>query len=200
MECSICMENIKQSAIASCAHHFCYTCLIKWCEHNMTCPKCRMPIREIRRDSEFDLLVTSASSSSNASSDDNTDDQGSDCSQHEDETAADTRVAVNKVLKIPSGTFAGMRLCNARDGPGLMVSALLRRDQGTKCGFKVGDLITSMNGVPCVHHEQSIKLINEATRASSDVTCVILSKAATSRSLFPRVNPIAAFPLAGTAA
>ena len=30
MECPICYEYITISAIPSCTHHFCYSCLAKW--------------------------------------------------------------------------------------------------------------------------------------------------------------------------
>ena len=57
MECAICLGDIATSATGSCAHHFCYECLVAWCAANSTCPKCRHNIREIRLDPEFDQLL-----------------------------------------------------------------------------------------------------------------------------------------------
>ena len=58
MECPICFEYINVSCIPSCTHHFCYTCLIKWCNHKKEpkCPICKIDIREIKFDKEFDEL------------------------------------------------------------------------------------------------------------------------------------------------
>ena len=32
MDCPICFNLINNSAIGSCTHHFCLSCLVKWCE------------------------------------------------------------------------------------------------------------------------------------------------------------------------
>ena len=58
MDCPICFNIIKKSAIGSCTHHFCISCLIKWCEFGGTkCPTCKLPIIEIRPDKEFDEIT-----------------------------------------------------------------------------------------------------------------------------------------------
>ena len=57
MDCAICFNHIKKSSIASCNHHFCSECLIRWCKTQNTCPKCRATINEIRPDIEFDHLT-----------------------------------------------------------------------------------------------------------------------------------------------
>lgn len=31
MECPICYDYINISCIPSCTHHFCYSCILKWC-------------------------------------------------------------------------------------------------------------------------------------------------------------------------
>lgn len=32
MECPICYDKIKNSAIGTCTHHFCLKCIIDWCK------------------------------------------------------------------------------------------------------------------------------------------------------------------------
>lgn len=43
MNCSICMERIKNKYTISCKHSFCYKCIKKWEKTNNTCPNCREP-------------------------------------------------------------------------------------------------------------------------------------------------------------
>ena len=39
MDCPICYKIIENSCIGSCVHHYCYSCLIKWCKFGgTTCP------------------------------------------------------------------------------------------------------------------------------------------------------------------
>ena len=57
MECPICYNLICDSAIGSCTHHFCYNCIIQWCQFGGTkCPICKISITHIRPDTEFDIL------------------------------------------------------------------------------------------------------------------------------------------------
>jgi len=61
MECPICFNIIKNSAIGSCTHHFCLECLLRWCEVGDTkCPVCKTSICAIKRDIEFDKLNASS--------------------------------------------------------------------------------------------------------------------------------------------
>lgn len=57
-ECSICLETIQQAAVGSCLCHFCLPCLTTSVANGLdACPKCRTPIREVRRDPEFDRIL-----------------------------------------------------------------------------------------------------------------------------------------------
>ena len=57
MDCPICYERINYSAIGTCTHHFCFTCLINWCKQGgELCPICNTRIETIRPDIEFDKL------------------------------------------------------------------------------------------------------------------------------------------------
>ena len=44
------------------------------------------------------------------------------------------------------------------------------------CGLRVADVIVSINGLPATSHEQSIRIIEEATQCSRDVVCSLLSR------------------------
>ena len=46
------LQVMRESAIGSCAHHFCLACLLETCASKPACPKCRTPVREIRADPE----------------------------------------------------------------------------------------------------------------------------------------------------
>lgn len=57
-ECSICLENLDLSALASnlnniytldCNHSFHKNCITKWLETKLTCPLCRAPIKPLKR-------------------------------------------------------------------------------------------------------------------------------------------------------
>ena len=41
LECSICLDKIKNEVILKCKHKFCKECIHKWLLENDTCPICR---------------------------------------------------------------------------------------------------------------------------------------------------------------
>ena len=49
-------------------------------------------------------------------------------------------------------------------------------------GLRVGDILVSMNGVPCVSHEQSVEVINRSSAprvlADSEIVCLVIPQAA----------------------
>ena len=95
MECGICYELIKNSCVGSCIHHFCYTCMIKWCKHSNNCPKCRFPIREIRHDTEFDFINGALNNEINM----------------------DIDTKYKRKILFPENTLAGITLKNNNKGP-----------------------------------------------------------------------------------
>ena len=151
MECGICLQTIINSCVSSCIHHFCYECMIKWCKHSNHCPKCRSFIYELHFDPEFDVINGAL-----------------------DIEIENININHKKIyLKLPENTLAGITLKNNR-GPGVIISKLSLNGQAKLIGLKVGDIILFMNGVPCRNHEQSINIINEATKSGHDVVCILL--------------------------
>ena len=174
--CAICMDVISSAAIASCAHHFCHACLLEWCASpSPACPKCRMPIHELRLDPEFDEAIAQVLGVAPAAA-----------------SAASAPLTID--LELPRGSKAGITLANSDDGgPGCKVSRVNPLDMAYRCGLRVGDVIVALNGVPTTSHDQAIALINAATLASRPVRCALRPLAR------PRHAPLAP-PAAGAAA
>lgn len=123
-ECAVCMEQMYESAIGSCVHHFCCKCLLETCAlvaQNPACPKCRTPVRELRPDPEFDAVLAAM--------------RGDDPAERHDEW----RSLYTVTLTLPPGTHAGMTVKRWKHGPGVRVRALEEADQGYLCGLRIGE-------------------------------------------------------------
>ena len=50
-DCTICLEEIKESITLKCSHSFCYNCIDEWYKQKQTCPLCRKKIgkKDIKR-------------------------------------------------------------------------------------------------------------------------------------------------------
>ena len=155
MECAICLADITISATGSCAHHFCYECLLEWCRNNSTCPKCRHNIREIRLDPEFDQLLR--------------------CDNHPGGATLKLKQPTVR-LRLSPKHRAGITLSDPQSGPGVLVAYLKPAGRAHACGLRVADVILSINGLPASSHEVAISLIEEASSASRDVVCTLLSR------------------------
>jgi len=59
IDCSICLSNIEKSndCLTNCNHFFCKECLNKWLKHNLTCPMCRVEIKNYTNEGEMTLLI-----------------------------------------------------------------------------------------------------------------------------------------------
>ena len=164
-ECSICLDPISMSAVGSCTHHYCLSCLLGTLASGVTaCPECRTPICDVKRDHEFDALLAHTANAAEAA------------------TEGETERALQRftrVLALPRGTHAGITLSKrAREGPGLVVSGLHRRDQAYRCGLRRGDVLVSVNGKPAQQPDECIDRINHLSRTSTDesVTLLVLPK------------------------
>ena len=157
MDCPICFNSITNSAIGSCTHHFCRECLIKWCEFGGTkCPTCKMSISQIRSDQEFDALNITSSSYSGANNNDLT-------------------------IDLEKNDMAGITLENhysylgfGQRGPGVVITKINEKGKCFKSGLHKGDILLSINNIPCIDHKQSIDIINNAVISSTRLTCEIL--------------------------
>ena len=174
-ECLICLEQMTQTAVGSCAHHFCVGeaclrskrhacccaslddsdlpriaaagCLLECCRLTPRCPRCQIPITAVHLDTEFDQLLKLARAGDPTTS-----------SSHDDKPNLPNRHVVR--LRLPKGARAGITLKTCRWRFGVAVSAASEEKMAFRCGLRVGDVIVSMNGVPCRTHQQSIEIIN----------------------------------------
>jgi len=162
--CPICLCEIETSAIGSCTHHFCTECLLEWCAEKPHCPTCRTVVREIRPDPEFDALNRALRGATSA-----------------DDAEKPTRrapAATEKkhqylTLRFGDGAVAGLTLASRDDGPGVRVARARHRDAAYMSGLRKGDILLSMNGVPCSDHMACVELVEAATRARRDVACIV---------------------------
>lgn len=163
-ECSVCLEPIRQSTVGSCTHHFCHSCLLRTLHAGgVACPVCKEPIKEVRRDVEFDALLAPADAA---------------------DARADPLAEFTRHLCLPPGKHAGLTLCSREGtGPGCVVLDVVRRDMAYKCGVRRGDVLISINGEPCTKPSRATELINQLsqTRSNETATLIVLPQAATVR-------------------
>ena len=142
MDCPICHDTIKDATICSCVHHFCKDCITDWCKLKNTCPVCNECIFELRRDPEFDKLNNNNKYS--------------------------IQTNLNElVIDMPSGTNPGVSLKN--NFPGVKVIRLNKKDQFYKCGVRLNSIILFINNIPCIHHQQSINIIDGLTLSNKTI-------------------------------
>lgn len=141
MECPICFEIINNSCVASCMHHYCYDCLMKWIQYGgNNCPKCKKPFFEIYFDKEFDFINNKNVTNNKIVTRDYT---------------------IKKILNFTESCKAGITI-TSNMGMGVKIKKLNKNDLFYKNGFRVNDIILFINNIVCVSHEQTIKIITEA--------------------------------------
>ena len=211
-ECVICLEQMERSAVGSCPHHFCAECLLECCRLTPRCPRCQTTVRAVHLDAEFDALLKLARAAGGqeppnpqASSDrPSTDGPALDEAQQsqppqqppqQPSPLSSLRSDVSRSryvvrLMLPRGARAGITLRTCRWRFGVAVSATVDEKMAYRCGLRVGDVIVSMNGVPCTSHEQCIETINRvsAPRAwvDAEILCLVIPNAADVRPLGAR--------------
>ena len=153
MDCAICLNKIDQSAIGSCAHHYCYHCLCRWCEFASECPKCREPISTIRRDAEFDSLCGISP-----------------------EVPRKTRgePPLSFTITFPLSTAAGVTLTN--ETPGVRVKSTRENGRAYAAGIRRNDILLSLNGIPCSTHERCAEVMNRLSAAGHSIKCAVIRK------------------------
>ena len=185
MECAICLGTIRRSAVGSCSHHFCHACLLSWLSSNPLCPKCREPVKEVRLDSEFDSLTRMLSQAGSSTS----------CGGEEEEE--ETRDEGDEVvIDFAERRKAGLTVKNVQRGPGVEVIATKEGDAAQLSGLRVGDIIVSLNGLPCKGHAEAVAHVEQASKARRRLRCVLLRRAGEPR----RTAPPAAAPSSAPAA
>ena len=77
------------------------------------------------------------------------------------------------VIDVGNGLHAGVTLRN--DSKGVRVTKLEKRNQGIKV-LKINDVITSLNGIPAIHHRDVVTGIDEATKSGYPVQLTLYKK------------------------
>lgn len=156
MECPICYDKIKYSAIGSCTHHFCIKCIIDWCKNGgEKCPVCKFPIEVIRRDIEFDSL------------------NGSNNIELES-LLPNIRITFLKDKEAGITLENNYSLTNfGRRLPGVKIIKIDKNKWSYKCGLRFGDIILFINKIPCITHKQVIEIIDNAVLSNSTVNLII---------------------------
>ena len=168
MECAICLNNIITSCVGSCNHHFCADCLLQWCKTNNVCPKCKYIIREIKADPEFDAISARC--------------KGLDKELYQEYLTSDknsfgihSKITHEIIIDYPLNSNTGITLKNC-DGPGVKITKLDYNGRARICGLGVGDIILSINNVPCINHRQTIAIFDECMFSNKNVRCLIGTK------------------------
>ena len=163
MECAICLKVINNSVSLPCLHHFCKNCIIKWCHEKDTCPKCRNFIYFIKYDPEFDEInnkireiifkvsLTHNSSLENLpinfpiSHTNNFDPQKIKfCYINFSQSSIDT---------------IGLTL-TSNDKKNIIVTKIDPQGLAALSGIKKKSILLNINGIPCISHQQTIKIID----------------------------------------
>jgi hypothetical protein len=146
MECAICFNQMSDACILTCTHHFCYSCIHKWCFFKNTCPKCRAIIYDIKFDREFDMLING------------------------DSLPKILKVNKKKNIEItfPIDSDSGITIKN--NTPGVRVIKVNSEDQFFKCGIRENDVILFINNVPCTNHYDVIEIINKYQKSNIPIT------------------------------
>jgi hypothetical protein len=160
MDCPICYNIIQCSAIGSCTHHFCYDCILQWCEFGgINCPICQTQITQISRDIEFDTINGIAATSPKK--------------MHSMQN--------NVIVNFEKNDIAGITLENnystrgfSRRGPGVTISKINDKSRCYKNGLRKNDIIIAVNNIPCTDHSQTIKIIDCCVLACRRINCSLL--------------------------
>lgn len=165
MECPICLEIIYKSAVPSCSHHFCYTCLKKLCLREIyKCPVCKFDIYEIKFDFEFDFINHKFLDLSN----------NRERSQSFPITNNNNKI----IIKFNNSNEAGITLENNKNSfkrlPGVRVKNIKTEKKMYKSGIRKNDIILFINNIPCSDHVNAIKIINYCSTNGKEIICELL--------------------------
>ena len=158
-ECGICLNRICMAAVGSCSHHFCLACLLRACSKRQECPKCRTPIRALRTDPEFDVLLRAA---------------GAPPSEAEVEHQHNALASFSYLLQLPPDSRPGLTVRRWKHGPGLVVIDVVGKDQAYRCGLRADDRIVAMNGAAVTSAEGFISTLDARARSPKTEALTLL--------------------------
>ena len=147
MDCSICLEKIKNGCKSSCSHYFCFPCLLNWFLYGgKNCPLCKTFIHEIKLDSVIKYPIVP--------------------------NQINTTSCKHIIIDFPKKSFS-LSLENHL-GYGIKVKSLKRSSQGFLSGLRKNDLILFINNIPCVDKYQSGWIIKKCTENGTPLDFLIL--------------------------
>jgi len=162
MDCNICFNQIRNSCLGSCTHHFCYGCLIQWCRHGgLSCPICKTNIREIRFDREFDKLIRKIN--------------GQEISNGNETTLLFENTKHIEIIN-PFGKPIRITLKDNLKGPGVIVQDLYKLGNGYLNGLRKKDIIININKIPIINHKQCIEIVNKCVDTNTNLNFFVLNK------------------------
>lgn len=158
--CGICLCRIRTSACGECAHHFCFACLVNTLAAGITrCPKCRLELRHLALDKEFDELLRLT------------------CPPSAERSAPDLR-RFERALTFGAGEHAGLTVERRVDGPGVVVTKLVDIDRAYACGVREQDVLLAVDGIACNSPRTAIELVEAGARRQprGGATLVVLPR------------------------
>jgi len=159
MECPICYTIIYTSYVTTCTHHFCKSCILRWCKNNSSCPKCRQFIYDLKEDKEFDTINSNFNSNSIINND----------LSNNNLTPCYILPALTPENKI------GITLTNNPKGPGVKIVNIDPYGRAAKSGLAKNSIILFVNNLPCINHQQVIQIIEFFKASNSPFTLYILN-------------------------
>ena len=83
-------------------------------------------------------------------------------------------IVAYKTITFQENTFAGITLSNMIFKNAVKVTSLHSKDRAKICGIRRGDVIKSLNGIPCKDHTEAISIINGCTNYNLSIKCEII--------------------------
>lgn len=185
MYCPICFKLISISCTPSCSHHFCYPCISKWCNKkiNPGCPICRVSIRELKFDQEFDQLIQIIKDNNINEEKFNNIIENRSTLINKDTTlynesyknifCSNRKIYIdfnNSNIKIP----IGITIKNNK-GPGVIIKNIIKNNMAYYSGLKVNDTILYINNIECTNHKQCIGILEDFQLSSKTACCILLN-------------------------
>lgn len=172
MECPICFKPIQDSVVTNCIHHFCKKCLNEWGRKKDNCPKCRSFLYSIKNDEEFNYINKELYNLNNdiLEKDINTPILPYSESKYSD--LQNISLYTLSLSKLPSKSI-GMSVTGDQYNF-VKISKVEPKGLAHLVGLKKGDTIISINNIPSISHEQTIKLIELYKHINSDISLEII--------------------------
>ncbi len=171
MDCPICFKNIENSVVTNCIHHYCKECINEWCKKKNNCPICRSFIYFIKNDKEFDSINEKITKYHNNKDDDSFFEYNPILIESKSPTDN------IKFYNLPISKLPFHKIGLALSGNSFNSVKVVKVDSKAMASFvgiKKGDIIISINNIPAISHEQSIKIIEFNKVIKSDVLLEII--------------------------